>query len=238
LNHLGWELENEVDLVAAYERCLKAGLEKIHCSDHVVCRGVYLRDPDGNMHEFYADIFKDWRDTLAKVDISPEWTPGNPRPVAERNYDPNPKIRRVEEALFHPRCITHAAIVAADFDAMLRFFTEVGGLEEIQRGPNNAYSILGGTLRGPDLALFPAGPGRPPGLHHIGFVVDDEKDLRESERRLKERGVEPVVQVEHATKRAVFIRSEDGLLLEFYSPRPAPLSTLGDVESGMALHLA
>ncbi|PWT79766.1 MAG: dioxygenase [Acidobacteria bacterium] len=237
LNHLGWELENEVELIAAYERGKKAGLN-MYCSDHIVCRGVYLRDPDGNMHEFYADMTKDWRETLATVDISPEWTPGNPPPTNERNYDPDPQIRRVEDALFHPRCITHAAIVTDNFEPMLEFFTETAGLDKLFRGPDDSYLVLGGTKSGWDLGLFRASAGRPLGLQHIGFVVDDEDDLRESVSRMRTVGVEPVIELDHATKRSVFIKSNDGMLLEFYSPRQAPLSSLRELDSGIALHLA
>ena len=238
LNHLGWELENEVELVAAYDRALQAGLKIDTTQDHMVSRGVYLRDPEGNGHEFYADTVKDWKKALAELSGSPDWTPGNPPPMAESNYPVNPLIRRVEDAIFHPRCITHAAVVVADFEVMFRFYTGVAGLEPVLGGPGGNFALFSGTCPGFDLAMFPTVAGRPAGLHHVGFVVDDERDLEESGKRLREAGIELEIQLTHASKRSMFIRDPDGNLLEFYSERSAPLRTLSDLEAGVALHLA
>ena len=238
LNHLGWEMENEAELVAAYQRALDTGVKIDFSVDHVISRGVYATDPDGNRHEFYADMLKDWRKAYSEVDVSPKWMPGEPPPITEHNYDPNPEIRRVEDAIFHPRRITHATVVAANFDAMLRFYRDVAGLDVVFRGPDDSFAVLSGTGAGHDLALFRALPDQSPGLHHIGFVVDDERDMDEAEERLKKMRIEPELRLDHDTKRSIYLRSPDGLLLEFYSTRSAPLTTLRDMEPGLALHLA
>ena len=55
LNHLAWEMENEALLVDAYDRAKTAGVHINRTADHQVSHSVYLFDPDGNLHEFYAD---------------------------------------------------------------------------------------------------------------------------------------------------------------------------------------
>ena len=106
------------------------------------------------------------------------------------------------------------------------------------RGPDDSFAVLSGTGAGHDLALFRALPDQSPGLHHIGFVVDDERDMDEAEERLKKMRIEPELRLDHDTKRSIYLRSPDGLLLEFYSTRSAPLTKLSDMEPGLALHLA
>ena len=60
LNHLGFELEHQAALVAAFNHASTAGVEA-YTEDHDVARGLYLTDPDGNQVEIYADTVKDWR---------------------------------------------------------------------------------------------------------------------------------------------------------------------------------
>ncbi len=55
---------------------------------------------------------------------------------------------------------------------------------------------------------------------------------------MKERGMQAELKLDHATKRAVFIRDPDGLLVEFFVERDAPLSKMDELEPGLALHLA
>ena len=47
LNHLGWELENQVEQVGAYERALQAGIKIDFKAYHQISYGIYLSDPRG-----------------------------------------------------------------------------------------------------------------------------------------------------------------------------------------------
>src|SRR5690606_18126859 len=47
LNHLGWEMESEAQLVDAYRRLKSTGVIS-HTADHTIARSVYVADPDGN----------------------------------------------------------------------------------------------------------------------------------------------------------------------------------------------
>jgi catechol-2,3-dioxygenase len=72
----------------------------------------------------------------------------------------------------------------------------------------------------------------------VGFVVPDEADLDEGVRRLRRAGLEPEVEIEHGTRRSVFIRDPDGIRLEFHVDRAAPVTGLAELEDGLALFLA
>ena len=97
---------------------------------------------------------------------------------------------------------------------------------------------MSGSVPGRDVSLFRAAPGRPPGLHHLGFDVEEERELDEADERLKHAGIEPELRLDHATRRSIFLKDPDGIRMEFYVDRDAPVSTLGELEPGLALHLA
>ena len=61
LNHLGWEMTSQRELVEAYKRTRPLFDVDLWTVDHIVAHSVYVPDPDGNMHEFYADALDDWR---------------------------------------------------------------------------------------------------------------------------------------------------------------------------------
>ena len=244
LNHFGFELENETSLLAGYRQAIEAGIE-FRASDHTVARSLYAFDPDGNGTELYADITPEWRkvrgDGRIVREIDPPWTPGEPprfTPADAHNYHANPEIRRVEDAIFHAKRLTHAVVVAKDYDGLYHYYTSLVGLQPTLGGADGPFVTLSGTTGGRHLTLFRARPGQPTGLHHFGFEVWDEADLERSESRLKEAGIEPAFILDHATRRSVFVRDPDGLLVEFYVDRASDGATLNEVEEELALFLA
>ena len=203
---------------------------------------LYETSSEGNGIEIYADMMKDWREILNlehpdRLHSSP-WAPGEVPPLEEPQYNPAPEIRRVDGSIFHPRCLGHAALVAEDLDAVLGHYEDIVGLNELFRGPEDSYAVLSGTLHGRDLTIFRAREGQTTGLHHIAFELDDERELDDAEQRMSEAGMQAELKLDHVTKRAIFLKDPDGLLVEFFVDRPGPLSMLGDLEPGLALHLA
>ncbi len=222
LNHLGWELENEVQLVKAYQRAQQAGLKINFTANHQISRGVYMSDPEGNGHEFYADAMKDWR-TIMRPDrfdmITAEWTPGEPPPDSEPKYNPHPEIRWVEGAVFHPKRVAQATFAVRDMEKMTHFFTEVGGLEKVGRAPDDSCVVLRGALPGQDLTLIQVGKGQPTGLHHFSFEMANESDLDQAEVEMRKAGIKPELRVDNEAKRSIFLRDPDDFLVEFYVGR-------------------
>ena len=240
LNHLAFEVETDADLVEGWRRTHDAGVQIDFMRDHQVTHSIYLSDPDGNRLEVYSDVIKDWRGFFdaGDRDIGGPWLPGETEPATDARYHEDPEIRRVEGAIFHPLKVTHGVLVAADFDAMLHYYTKVVGLDVVFSAPDESFAMLSGTVPGRDLALFRAGPGRPPGLHHLGFEMENERELDEAEVRLRQAGIQPEIQLEHSTRRSIFLKDPDGVRLEFYADRSPSLAALSEVEPALALHLA
>jgi catechol-2,3-dioxygenase len=111
------------------------GIPFDRAADHDIAHAVYLRDADGNQIEMYSDTTKNWRDQRTGTVMTPtiRWTPDSRPPTTETFYVQNPEIRRVESAVFHPRRVTHVALVVADFENCLRRYTDVVGLKVMAR---------------------------------------------------------------------------------------------------------
>jgi len=222
LNHLGWELENEVQLVEAYQRAQRAGLKIDFTANHQISHSVYLSDPEGNGHEFYADAMKDWR-TLMRPDrfdmITSAWTPGEPPPDPEPKYDPQPEIRRVGGAVFHPKRVAQATFAVRDMEKMTHFFTEVGGLEKVGRAADDSRVVLRSALPGQDLTLIQVGKDQPTGLHHFSFEMANESELDQAEVEMSKAGIKPELRVDNEARRSLFLRDPDDFLVEFYVGR-------------------
>ncbi len=165
LNHFGWELENEKALVDAYNRAVAAGLNIHRVVDHTVSRSVYVFDPDGYLHEFYADSVKDWWTCfdghIPGREMTGNWDPNAEPAATDARYHTNPKIKRVAEALIHPLRLTHAVLMTRYFDRMVAFYAEVAGLKLIHTSDDGGLVCLAGPATGYafDIALSPPGAG-------------------------------------------------------------------------------
>ena len=230
LNHIGWEVDNEAVLVAALQRAADAGVDVHRTADHQLSHSVYIFDPDGHLHEFYADTIKDWRDIFnpTREDlITSHWDPKARPPMEARYWDPSPTIKEVPGAVFHPRCIARSAIVAKNFEAMKSFFVGIAGLKPVETGAKSALLLRAAAGADAfDLALFDAGNGLEPGIHHFSFDVPSEAKLASAEQRLRSAGVEIELIVDRPHKRSIFVRDPDGLRLEY---RAARKGNLGDI---------
>ena len=113
--HLAFELETEADMVDGYNRAKADGVEFSFVMDHDVARSLYQHDPDGNMVEIYADVEKDWRAMRQGTIIreKPKWVPGvTSKPLADKLYPQSPDLVRIKDLVFHPKKVTHVALVA------------------------------------------------------------------------------------------------------------------------------
>lgn len=225
LNHLGWEMESEFELTKAYQRALAVGYKINRTVRHRSSRSVYIFDPDGNMHEFYADVSKDWRTLYAsKTTVSGDWTPGENPPSFDRNYWEEPEIRRLENAAVHPVRITHAALVARNYERMRDFFRNIVGLLEVHHDEEMGVTAFQAPRAQHPfvIALRRQEDGSQPsarGLHHVGFELPDEAEVEAGEREVQRRGLAVEQSIDLPSKRSFFIRDPDGILLEFYRLR-------------------
>ena len=224
LNHLGWELENEKQLVEAYRRAQALGYPLHRLIDHQLSHSIYLFDPDGHQHEMYADIIQDWRSFFDSQDSRPvtgSWDPEAAEPLTEPRYTANAPLRRVDDALVHSLRITHVVFMTRDHEGMVDFFTDVAGLEPVFEAPDDGFACFAGSGAGYacDVALFRQSPGTGPAIHHHSYQVDGEAELGRAEAALIEAGIAIERKVDNAGKLSLFVMDPDELRCEFYVAR-------------------
>jgi catechol 2,3-dioxygenase len=235
--HLAFEMETERDLVEAYNRAKEAGVEFAFVMDHDVARSIYKNDPDGNMVEIYADVESDWRAMRHGIIIKekPQWVPGvTSKPRSEKNYPVDPDLVTVQSAVFHPKKVTHVALVAEHFEEMFDYYVAIIGLAPLTGNRNSRSAVLRGSASAGDVALYRKSAGLAPGLHHVGFEVWDEADLNRSISALPGKGVEVEREVDHPARHSITIRDPDGLRLQFFVNRdwaPPVIAKAGQDES-------
>ena len=237
LNHFGFELENETDLVAGYRAAVGAGVNFYRTVNHHITHSLYVFDPDGNSNEIYADVTTDWR-TARGTTPTQKWTPGETPPSPERNYDPDPVYVRVAGAMFQPLRITHATVVGNDFEGLFDHYTRVVGLTPIVGGRGAPFAALAGACGFGAINLFRAVDGQAAGLHHIGFEMANDADLDAGRRSLPRTGAAKERDVDHPLRRTTFVRDPDGMMIAFYVNRPNWRERLGSLDAATALWVA
>jgi catechol 2,3-dioxygenase len=241
LNHLAFELENEVALADGYRRANEAGRKFAFMQDHNVAHSVYLRDPDGNMVEIYADVIAEWRDARhgdVQGKNKPRYIPGETSvPLAESCFPVDPELRTVENSIFRARRVTHAGIVAADFDAMYDFYTDFVGLTPMAGKKSSDVVLLRGTNSNGDIALYRGRAGEETGLHHVGVEVGSEADLDRALGLLPKAGIKSEREVDHPARRTITIRDPNGFRLQFFVNRKWPPQSIDAVDPDTARFL-
>ena len=238
--HLAFEVETEVDLVDGYNRAVEAGVTFEMIEDHDVAHSLYFVDPDGLLVEVYADVKDDWRSHRSGIfnEEKPRYVPGvTSEPVAEQLYPKDPQIDVVEDAVFHPKRITHTALVTAKFEEAYEFYTSLIGLSPFAGGPADAFAVLRGTVGSGDLTLYRHRPGLRPGFHHAGFEVWDEDDLDRSIAALDGKGIHAERIIDHPARRGVTITDPDGHRLQFFVNRDWTPAAIEAIDDETALYL-
>jgi catechol 2,3-dioxygenase len=220
LNHFGWEMASEADLIAALQRVKDARIPLANASNHQIAHSAYIVDPDGNYHEFYADAMENWRTVfnLENDDLITEawdWEGAAPG-MGPMPGDPSDR-RRVAQAVFHPSRVTHATLSVRSFEETSEFLRRVAGLRTVWEQPDVA--LFGGARSSMDLVLISSRHGDGPGLVGVSFLVEDPAELDASRSRAAAAGVAIIAERDLPHKHSVLVRDPDNVLVEFYSPK-------------------
>ena len=220
LNHLAWEMHSEAVLVDKLKAGTANGLEIKFSADHLISHSAYIEDPEGNYHEFYADATEDWRAIFnpEREDlVTADWDWQNiEAPLGPLRPDPADK-RRVEAALFHPRCVTRAVLAVEDPELIDVFLTDVAGLTRVDEADGVAAYCAEVTAY--DLLIVQADSVARPGLVGFSLMVEDELDLKRSISRAEKMEVDVASVIDASHKKSAVIYDPDGLAVEFYHPR-------------------
>ncbi len=236
LSHIALELETERDLVDGYDRAVNEGVKFLRTADHDIAHSAYGMDPDGVVHELYADVVKDWRNQRSGIVTKPkpDWKPGSTPTVEHACYHANPEIRRAPQAVFHPLRTTHAVIVVTDMDKAIEHYTKVVGLVVDPACAGKPFAVLKGTCNERSLILHSAGGIRGAGYHHVALRVATIDELGESVSKARRAGIRVEADVFHCGRRAVVVRDPDDFLVRLYADEGAEPS-VGDVDPDLAL---
>jgi catechol 2,3-dioxygenase len=192
------------------------------------------------MVEIYADVEKDWRPMRKGIIIKekPKWIPGvTSDPLTEKCYPQDPDLVRVKTSVFHPKKVTHVALVAKNFESMVDYYTDIVGLHPLVGDRNSDSIVLRGTASDGDVTIYRSSDDLKPGLHHVGFEVWDEDDLKASIATLPQAGVQLEREVDHPARHSVVIKDPDGLRLQFFVNRNWTAPVIGKVSKEEALYL-
>ncbi|MEZ5737119.1 MAG: VOC family protein [Novosphingobium sp.] len=222
LNHFGWEMRTERDLVDAYHRALEHGISP-RITNNGTSYSNYLFDPGGGQHQLYADNELDWRTayTGGTVDLHrpANWTPGASSPSEEEMFTLDADIRKHPDKPVSPRGVTHAMILTGKFDDVYGFYNETLGLDgEIYTVEGRRISWLYPLEDRPAVILVEKAGLDADEMHHASFELWDDDDVDTIAERLEAAGAPPVARVKNPYKDSVFIANPDGLLFEFYKP--------------------
>lgn len=183
LNHLAFELATEADVVAGYTRARQRHICIDRCLDHMVARSIYLRDPDRNGVEFYADMTARWDAVLAEHAgelVTSRWDPLAGEPATESHRPASVRVVETPGAPLQPRQIVGAVLGVVDLERSVDFYTNVGGLAPRLVAGDGAV-LLAGPADTVGLGLIQAGNGVAPGLRRLIFSLRHGESLLTSE---------------------------------------------------------
>jgi len=219
LNHLGWEMENEVALVDAFHRLRVKDASPLRTVDHLISHSIYVSDPDGNGHEFYADALKNWR-TIYNLEHEDEvtgaWDPTAKAPDPALYYNVDPALKVVESAPLHPGLLIGATFATSNFDAMADFFSSMGGLAGTPSGARGRrQGVYAGALGRADLTLVEVEAGAATGLSAFQFNLLRPTDIEGLKSRCAELGVAAPVMTDADGVRRIVLKDPDGFQVSF-----------------------
>ena len=234
LNHIGWETDNQAHLAAAYERALANDVDIKRSLFHGGSWAIYLFDPEGNYHEFYADATLQWRDIFDGGDVSSitsQWDPKEGTSDTTAHWDPDPAWVEVEGAALHPRRASRTLFYVDDMSKMVEWFESIGGFEIVYRADDDSYTYFSGAAyqTGYDLVLLQREGDRRLGYEQVSCEMPDEAAIEGAEKALTERGITPEISIDNSIKRSFYLRDPDGLGVEFFVEREPDFASLNDV---------
>ena len=239
LNHIGWETVNQAKLTESYKRAVEYGVDFKMTLFHGGSFALYLYDPDGNLHEFYADARRDWRTIFhGPVDlglVTNQWDPSTEEnPIEDHNWDPDPEWHHQEGGLVRALRAGRTVFHVSDLDKAMPFYTDIGGFDVCYEAADKSYAYLRGEAEQSsfDIALIRNDDDKPLGYHHIACQVPDEATLEESIKNLGDAGIKTHLEIDDPRKRSFFLQDPDKLLLEFYVDRAPDYAALGGIDTG------
>jgi catechol-2,3-dioxygenase len=133
-----------------------------------------------------------------------------------------------EDVVIQLNRIGHVLLKVADVERSKAFYTKVLGFEVVEEDPEHGGVFMSLGEHGHTLDLSPlehpetADPVTPNrvGVHHIAFMVDSEKALKDAYFTLEDQGIKVVRAIDHVSQKSIYFHDPDGNRLEIYYELP------------------
>jgi len=223
LNHLGFEMRTEQQLVDAYRRAKSKNVPINRTTDHQIAHSLYLSELNGHTLEFYADVVEDWRDVYANNTgelISGHWDPEAKPALQEQQGVHTGELYRSPEAILPARNVAYAALPVKDLDASIAYYTDVLGLNLKHKDEEIRFAILCGAAdSGCDVFLMEMPQFPAVRMLFGGVQMHQGQPVRTGLQWLEKQGV-PASLVGDDEDGALVVIDPDGIPL-VYSTAPA-----------------
>ncbi len=223
LNHLGFEMATESDLVGSYQHLIAQGVRIERTTDHQITHSVYFRDPSGNMLELYVDAVSDWRELFERSRgklISGHWEPDPRHASMIEHYDRDPVVAAPDKSVLQPSRINSVAIGVRDLARAVDFYTDAVGLGVVSVETSAGIAVLrGANGTGYDVVLA-SGGGRRRGLFYISFDATPRIDWTDARDVLRQQRIDArdLAELQSDVSGGVLVHDPDGLPLIFSDP--------------------
>jgi catechol 2,3-dioxygenase len=222
LNHLGFEMHTEAELIRAIERVEAAGVRIARMLDHQISHSAYFTDPDGIDIELYADTTPDWRAVYRAAEghlLSAQWQPtgpgdDEPRYVIDFEFLPPPDARVA------PLRTERAMIVVRDLATSLAFYDDVVGLTATDVDLGGGSAVLRGSDGGAHVFVVEARDGEAPGFRGFGLRLRDDEALGDVASALRADGVAASIVEGSTFDGAVEVVDPDGVVVQLITALP------------------
>jgi catechol 2,3-dioxygenase len=223
LNHLGFEMQTEEQLVQAYRRARSQAISINRTTDHQIAHSLYLSELNGHTLEFYADVVEDWQRVYANSTgelISGHWDPEAAEPLKKPQGHADVELFHSETAVLPARNVAYAALPVKDLDASVDYYIDVLGMTLEFTDKDARFAVMSGTANnGCDVCLvettsFPAAR-----LFFGGIQMHHGQPIKQGFEWLARHQI-PATIVGGENDGAVVVIDPDGIPL-VYSTRPA-----------------
>lgn len=193
LNHLGFEMHTEHELVEAYQRACTAHVKIGRTTDHQISKSIYMPDLDGHMFEFYADSLVDWKGFYANNTgslISGPWEPSLATADKETRVHAAPEFHLNNAAVMQSHSVAYAGLPVSDLKAAIEFYEDVFGMAVTLRDASGTFAVLQGSGGGGcDIILVERSEKPSVRMLFGGVQLHDGKPLAESIKTLRQKAV-------------------------------------------------
>ena len=134
---------------------------------------------------------------------------------------------------FRPRKLGHANLYVGEIERSMTFYTQVCGFEEVFREHQIKAGFVSNGTRHHDLGMVDISRrkliGRDgeelgdrnvpssPGLNHLAFEVETEKELVASFKKVEKTDAHIVMTLDHGLAKSIYLTDPSGMEVEFYT---------------------